>query len=286
MDFIDTFIQNHPYKKVVVDGKERGYLVGGKGNATLLIFLGAGQDALSCYDLIDAFENKYKVIAINYNNLRSLQEFYDYVNAILKKENVKTLYIYGLSIGGFLAQHYLRQYKDKVSKVILCQSGSTKSKTVINHVAIPGKILYFFLPIIPISLFRNFLTKIAGRVQSGQKDVLKLYKKYSTKENLERRTELFNKTGYNFLTRDYLESIYHLGIGIEKNEKNFTKRDLDNWKGKILIIKTDNDPLAQDGGMFKKYYPNAKVVTFTETGHLTSFIRFEEIVKVIQNFLN
>jgi pimeloyl-ACP methyl ester carboxylesterase len=286
MNFIDTFIQKHLPKTILVGDNKRSYIVGGKGTTALFILPGSGQDALSCYDLIDAFETKYKVIAINYNNLRSLQEFYDYVSAILKAEHVDTLYIYGLSVGGFLAQHYVRQYRDNVSKVIISHAGTTRSKTVITKIAIPGKILHFFLPIVPIGIFRTLLTKIGGRVQSGQKDVKKLYSKYSTKQNLERRTELFNITGFNFLTRDYLESIYHLGIDMERNEKNFTIRDLASWKGKMLIIRTDNDPLAQDGGVFKQYYPDAKVITFKETGHLTPFVRFEEMIKVIQNFLN
>lgn len=286
MNFMERFIQDHSVRHILSDKKKRSYLVGGKGDALLLILPGSGQDALSCYDLMDKFENKYKTIAINYNNLRSLQEFYDYINAILEKEKVKTLYIYGLSLGGFLAQHYVRKYKDKVSKLILSHTGSTKSKTIIRKVSIPGKILHFFLPIIPINLFKNVLLKTGGKVQSGQKDVKKLYEKYSTKENLERRIQHFNKTGFNFLTRDYLESVYHMGIDMEKNEKKFTNNDLADWKGKILIIKTDNDPLAQDNGIFKIYYPTAKVTTYTKTGHLTPFVRFEEMTNKIQSFLS
>jgi pimeloyl-ACP methyl ester carboxylesterase len=286
MDYIDKFIQDHPIQKIIVDDKVRKYIVGGSGDITLLVLPGSGQDGLSCYDLVDRFEKKYEVIAIYYDNLRSLQEFYDYINSILEKEKVKTLCIYGLSLGGFLAQHYVRKFKNKVSKLILSHTGSTKSKTVIRKVAIPGKILHFFLPILPINLFKNFLIKIGGRVQSGQKDVKKLYEKYSTKENLARRIQHFNKTGFNFLTRDYLESIYHMGIDMEKNEKFFSNNDLKDWKGKILVIRTDNDPLAQDNGMFKIYYPTAKVITYTKTGHLTPFVRFEEMANEIQKFLN
>jgi pimeloyl-ACP methyl ester carboxylesterase len=285
MDFLDEFIVNHPYKDIVINNIKRNYLVGGTGNTALVIFPGGGQDALSCYDLIDAFENKYKVISINYDHLRNLQEFYDYVNAILSKEHIQKLTIYGLSIGGFLAQHYLRNYKERISKVIISHAGTTKSKTIITKVAIPGKILHFFLPIIPVSLFRKFLTSIGGKIQSGQKNVKSLYKNYSTKKNYDNRVLLLEKSGFNFLTRDYLESIYHLGIDMQQKEKKFRQNDLKDWKGKILILRTDNDPLAQDDGMFKVYYPQANVITFTETGHLTPFVRFEEMVIKIDNFL-
>lgn len=59
---------------------------------------------------------------------------------------------------------------------------------------------------------------------------------------------------------------------MEKKEKHFTSRDLSDWKGKLLIIRTDNDPLAQDDGVFKRYYPTARVISFNETGHLTPFL--------------
>ena len=58
------------------------------------------------------------------------------------------------------------------------------------------------------------------------------------------------------------------------------------WKGRVLIIRTDNDPLAQDDGVFKEYYPQAIIHTFHDSGHLTPFVRFEEMAQVIDKFLH
>lgn len=285
MGFLEKFYAGHPLRQVTVNGKTFDYLAGGDSETAFLIFPGAGQNALSCYDLIDAFEDKYKVIATNITGLSGLEEFLEYVDQILEKEKVKKVILYGLSLGGFLVQHYLRRHPDLISKVIISHSSSTKSPHIINNIYRPGRILHFFLPILLVKLLRYLTVKFAGPVQTGHANVLALYQKYSTSENLERRREYLKLLSYNFWDRQYLESFYHIGMDLLEAEKKFTKDDLKDWHGKILILETDNDPLAKDDGILRKIYPQAKVYTFHETGHLTAFIQFENMVKVIKNFL-
>lgn len=235
--------------------------------------------------MIDAFEQTFKAIAVNYEGFSTVQSFFEYVNGILKKEKIEHVILYGLSLGGFLAQHYVRRYGSTVNALILSHAGTTKSKTIIRKVIIPGKIIFFFLPVIPQTVLNFFFISLAGRVQSGNSDLLRVYRKYSTVENLERRRDIAGKSSFSMVGKDYLRSIYYLGTDMEKLEKGFSTRDLSNWKGKILIIRTDNDPLAQDDGMFVQYYPQATIHTFHGTGHLTPFIRSEEMIHVIKEFL-
>ncbi len=281
MTFIADFFENHPIKKI-----GRGeYIVGGKGKVGFLVFPGSGQDANACFDLVDEFEKKYKAIAVSYTNFYDLGSFFEFVNEVLEKEGVDKVTIYGLSLGGFLAQHYVRRFPETVESIILSHSSTTQSKTTIRRVIRPGKFVYQFLPFIPQRLLNRFVLPVAGRVQAGNSNLKTIWNKYSTKENLERRIEFGKRTTFVMIDKDYLKTVHSLGTEMERLEKKFTPHDLDDWKGKILVIRTENDPLAQDDGMFMKWYPNAKVVTFQETGHLSAFIRFEEMVKVIQNFL-
>lgn len=277
MDFIDAFLNNHPLNKIG-NGE---YIVGGKGKTAFLIFPGSGQDALSCFDLVNEFEKKYKAIAISYSGFYDLDSLFKFVNQILEKERVSKIVLYGLSLGGFIAQHYVRRFPNKVETLILSHSASTKSKTVISKIIRPGKLFYRFVRLIPQKILNKFFIPVAGRIQSGKSDYISLYHQYSSKENLERRVKFAKKNTFSMIDKSYLKTVYSIGIEMEKLEKKFDAHDLDNWKGKILILRTDNDPLAQDDGLFKKYYPHAKVVTFEKTGHLTPFIRFEEMARVI-----
>lgn len=281
MTFVDNFISQHPLKKI----GNWEYIVGGEGKTAFLIFPGSGQDALSCYDLIDVFEKEYKAIAISYTGLYDLDSLFNFVNEILEKEKVDKVMLYGLSLGGFIAQHYIRRFPDKVSVLILSHTASTKSKTIIKRVIRPGKLLYRLIPFIPQRILNRIFIPIAGRVQSGKSNFMSLYRKYSTTENLQRRTELAKRSSFSMIDKEYLKTVYSLGIEMEKLEDKFTTNDLNSWLGKILILRTNNDPLVQDDGWFKKYYPEAKVVSFENTGHLTPFIRFEEMVRVIKEFI-
>lgn len=228
----------------------------------------------------------YKAIAISYTGFYDMDSLFKFVNSVLDKEKIDKVILYGLSLGGFLAQHYIRRFPNKVATLILSHSGSTKSKTVIRKVSRPGKIFYKVMRIIPQKFLNKIFIPVAGRLQSGKSNFRPLYDKYSTKENLDRRIEFSKENTFTMIDKNYIKTVYSLGTEMERLENLFSPNDLNNWRGKILILRTDNDPLAQDDGMFKKYYPKATVVSFKETGHLTPFIRYEEMAKIIQNFLN
>lgn len=286
MTFVDEFIKKHPVKSLTADSVTGEYITGGKSETGFLIFPGGGQDIYSSYDLIDAYEKKYRVISLSITGFYDLKTFFTFVNKILDVEKINKIIIYGLSLGGFIAQHYVRVNKKRVIKLILVHTASTKSKTVIKKVIIPGKIAYFFLPIIPLALLRFLVNKNGGKAQAGHSDILGLWKKYSSKINLERRTEFIKRFGLDFLNREYLNSFYRLGTNMEREEKNWNGDVFSGWSKNILIVKTADDPLAQDDGMFKKYYPEAKEYIFHGTGHLTPFIQFEKMRQVIDDFID
>ncbi|HBR79120.1 MAG TPA: hypothetical protein DEA46_01680 [Candidatus Moranbacteria bacterium] len=215
----------------------------------------------------EAYENKYKVISLSITGFSDLKTFFTFINKLLEVEKVKKVIVYGLSLGGFIVQHYVKANREKVIKLILSHTATTKSKPVIKKVMIPGKILHFFLPIIPISFLRYLVKKNAGKIQAGHSNILDLWKKYTSKSCLEKRTEFSNRFGLDFLNKDYLNSFYRLGTNMEREEKTLNEDILKDWSENILIIKAIDDPLAQDNGMLKKYYPKAKEYIFNGTGH-------------------
>jgi pimeloyl-ACP methyl ester carboxylesterase len=286
MSFVDEFIKKHPEKTLKISNITGKYIIGGKSTTGFLIFPGGGQDMYSSYDLIEAYENKYKVISLSITGFLDLKTFFTFINRILEKEKINKVIVYGLSLGGFIAQHYVKSNREKVIKLILSHTATTKSKPVIKIVMIPGKILHFFLPIIPISLLRYLVKKNAGRIQAGHSNILNLWKKYASKINLEKRTKFGNRFGLDFLNRKYLNSFYLLGINMEREEKKWGTNILKDWSKNILIIKAIDDPLAQDNGMLRKYYPKAKEYVFNGTGHLTPFIQTEKMRQVINDFIS
>ncbi len=283
--FVDNFIREHPWQQIKIGKESFYYLSGGQGRSVFLIFPGSGQDALSCYDLISGFEDRYKVIALQYRSIYSMELFFEYVIEVLKKEKADKVVLYGLSLGGFLAQHFLRKYPQMVQSLIISHAGSTKSKTIRRRVAMPAVILYPVIRVIPQRLLKIAVRRIANFLQSRTTNVRGLYGKYSSLSDYDLRVIFAHRSSFTMADKKYLKSIFNLGKDLEKKEKKFNREDLSSWNGKILILRTDNDPLAQDDGIFKEYYPDASVVTFSDTGHLTPFIRSKEMIMKIKSWL-
>ncbi|MBI2617710.1 alpha/beta hydrolase [Candidatus Gottesmanbacteria bacterium] len=284
MAYIHKFYSSHPLKTIIIHNKNWEYIVCGRGIGTLLLFPGGGQTAQSNFQLIDAFKNKYKVISPTIYDVDSIDEFCYAINKILEKENSSKVIIYGLSIGGMMAQSYVRRNKDNVIKLIISHAPAPKSKTYKEKIIRPITFLNTILPFIP-NYFIQFMSKrFAGWFQGvSRKDHLRL-KPEINKVTEELQTYFIGEFYKKYFNKKLLKTWIKLHLNFYNNE-NFLPDDLSDWKGEILILRTDNDPLAQDDGEFKRLYPKAHVYTFHNTGHLTFYYQFENMVEVMRKFL-
>lgn len=280
---MENFYFSHPIKKVTIDGNKWEYITCGKGEKTLLVFPGGGQTAQLNFNIIKEMENEFKIIAVTIHSIDSIDEFNKAVNHILEKESAGKVYLYGLSIGALLAQSYLRRNKERIEKVILSHGCAPGSLTYEKKVIRPLRIIKIFSPVIPEWLIKLITKKFAGQVQRGfkNKPILPPRLDGQTLKLLKTFTDDFYE---NYLDKRLLKTWINLHLDFYNNEK-FCANDLNGWKGKILILRTDNDPVMQDDGEFKKLYPHALVHTFKGTGHLSFYYKSDEMIKIMKNFL-
>lgn len=275
---------SHIIKRINIRGKEWEYISCGKGKITFLMFPGGGQTAQSNYKLIDSFKNEFKVICPTIYDVDSIGEFCESINEILKKEKADKIYLYGLSIGGMMAQSYVRRNKERVLKLIISHAPAPKSPKFIQNVILPLKLLNIVLPFVPNKLIHYFAKKYAGRFQGVSGNYHQKYMKQLDEEEKKLLVHLVNEFYEKYLTKRLLITWIRLHFDYIHHEK-FTQNDLIGWNGKILILQTDNDYLTEDGGEYAKLYPKAEVYTFHGTGHLTFQYQFEKMKEVIGKFL-
>lgn len=279
----EDFYSTHPLKRITFDNNKWEYISCGKGKKTLLIFPGGGQTAQINFNIIRELENEYRIIAITIYSVDSIDEFNKAVNKILGDENVGKVYLYGLSIGGLLAQSYLRRNKAKVERVILSHATAPASPSYQKKIIRPLKALRIFLPAIPDKIIKLITKKFARKVQGISKNEAIPAPQFDT-ETME-LLKVFTDDFYNnYLDKRLLKTWVSLHLDFYNNEK-FSPDDLNDWNGEILILRTDNDPLMQDDDEFKRLYPNAQVHTFKGTGHLSFYYKFEEMMMVMKKFL-
>lgn len=273
-----------PLKTISINNKTWEYISTGNGEITFLMFPGGGQTAQSNYQLIDAFKKKYKVICPTIYDVDSIEEFCNAIDKILRNENTTKIYLYGLSIGGMMAQSYIRRNKERVLKLIISHAPAPGSSNYFRYVILPLKLLSIILPFIPDRLIRYLARRFAGKYQGvdGEKhsENMKKIKDEDQKLLFHFANEFYDK----YLTKRLLTTWIRLHFDYYQNEK-FTPVDLSDWKGKILILRTDNDYLTDDGGEYSTIYPQAQVYTFYGTGHLTFQYQFEKMKEVISKFI-
>lgn len=281
----EKFYLSHLLRRINVGGIDWEYIISGKGDKTIVIFPGGGQTAQGNFRLIEELERKYKVIAINIYNCDSIDDFNSVINKILETEKVNKVNLYGLSLGGLLAQSYLLRNKNRVESIILSHACTPKSITYKNKIIKPLRLLKVFLPLIPFLVIKWFTITFAKRFQGGSnKSHNEIISKLDPR-TVELNTLFLQEFRNKYLTKRILTTWINLHLDFYNNEK-FSNNTFKDWRRRVLIIRTDNDPLMQDEGDFKIVYPNAKVYTLKSTGHLTFYYKFDEIVRVIKKFLN
>ncbi len=279
-DLLHKFYKEYPIKTANVGKKTWEYIACGIGKETLLLLPGGGQTAQGNFRLIQAFEKKYRIIVPTIYNVDTIEEFCFAINTILKKEKVKRIILYGLSIGGLMAQSYIKRNKEKVTTLIIFHACTPKSQLYRRKI-VPLLKLSFLLPFVPVGIFSSFLKHFAGKLQGAPKQKIDTSTKNETQ--IISLTKLFtNEFFEKYLTKRLLTTWSNLHKDFIK--ESFSSQDFFDWKGKVLILRSDDDPLMQDEGDFKKVYPQASTYTFHHTGHLTYYYQFPQMVKVMQNF--
>lgn len=280
---IEEFYRDHPIQTLEIKNTKWEYISCGNGKETILIFPGGGQSAQANFRLIEALESKYKVIACTIYNVDSISDFCFAINSILRKEKIEKVILYGLSIGGMMAQSYLKRNPEKVSLLILSHCCTPRSSMYKKKVLQPLLLLNIFLPLIPSPFISFFSKHFAGKLQgvSNQTNVMNSEDQEKVEKLTKEFTIEFRET---YLNKKLLKTWINLHKDFSK--ENFSEKDFSNWKGKILILRSDNDPLVQDEGDVKHVYPNATVYVFHGSGHLTYYYQFPSMIKEINDFLN
>jgi pimeloyl-ACP methyl ester carboxylesterase len=272
---LKEFRRAHPVKRLTFGGEQWEYIACGRGEQTLLLLPGALSVGESTFPIITAFENEYWIIAPSYALSSTMTGLCEGITCILEAEGVNQAHVLGGSYGGLVAQYFVRKFPDKVCSLVLSHTFLMNLK-----LAKPLKIASKLFPMLPQSLFVSLLR-------------LRLNKMLlSTLRRLKHTEYEFWKAYLN----EAIASDRFREVAIHQNkcllelarEPQFTADDLNKWRGKILIIDSEDDPAipAKDRDLLKKTYPQAQVHTFLDAGHASSILKPEEVFSVIKNFLS
>ncbi|MDD3722837.1 MAG: alpha/beta fold hydrolase [Lutibacter sp.] len=250
-------------KKIIIDGVNWEYYVGGNGDKTILFLHGMGGSYNLWWQQVTEFEKDYKVITYSLpESISSLENASEGILKILETENIDKFYAVGTSMGGYIAQYLVSIVPNRIEKAIF---GNTfpPNNLIAKENAKKSKIIPY-LPELLISKLGE--KKLNEEIVPAAKNspLLKSFLKSLP----------FNKQ--QFINRYHIVidrfSIFPDNYEIKRIPK--------------LIIESDNDPLIQPELQvkIKELYANAEVVTFHNEGHFPYINASEAYNKILRNF--
>lgn len=241
----------------------------------LMILNGGGGLAESFFPQILGLSAQFRVIAPNIpHQLKSMEQVIDGLSTLLNALEIPRTHIYGASLGGHIAQVFIRKHYARVRDVILSHTAIPTEK-----LATKTQMQYRMLQVYP-SFFikRIFEQSIRIAIENSPVDI----------DDRERSFWLtyFDLQYLNRITKSHIVSRAAIARDYFKNF-TFHSSDLSYWDGRILILESAQDELYDEGerGALISMYPRAWIHTFDDYTHLATILAYRQSNDLIAGFL-
>lgn len=250
--------------KLEVDGVMWEYISVGSGAETFVFLHGM----TGAYDIwwqqILRLQANYKVIAVTYPAVDTLEVLSEGVIAILDQERVDKANLVGTSLGGYLAQYLIATHPERVSRAVLANTFPPNDILRQDNATVGA-----LLPFLPGWVIKRTL------LQSVDESIFPASQ---------------NDTFTRAYLRDLISSrvskaqvVARYGCVVEE----FTPIDPLAHGIPILIIEADNDPLVNETlrAQLRQVYPSSILVTLEDVGHFPYLNQAEAYTKLLTDFL-
>jgi 3-oxoadipate enol-lactonase len=262
-DELRPFQAAHVESTVHVAGQHWKYSLSGRGDDALVLLPGyaPGTDALQT---VSELGDRWRVLRPTYPCVSTIEELVDGVAGILDYEEIYQAHVLGLSLGGMVAQCFVRRYPDRTDRLILCDTVAPdrgmarrwKATLAVLSLlpervvlSVPGRWMPYTTPGLP------------QRVSSGKPLALQ-----SPKERI--------------------LSEYRLLVDFAQNYE-FAPDDLADWGGRVLIIEPDaaDTVHVRARTALRKLYPQARAYTISSSSLLAVGGERQEYIAEVRAFL-
>lgn len=227
----NTFVENNHLKTLEIMGKEWQYLLSGQGNYTLVFLPGIIGKKGIYFKYLETLADHYKVIALDYPIVESLEELVTGVHKIIQYETVEKVIIFGQDFGGIVGQLMVEQYPDEIDSLILMNSSTNyeglPKKNIRGNVAS----LKRFLNMTKGFSYNGFKKKLKKRIGQGIMD--------AGVKNPEAWAPFYQEM-LESTSRGEMVSSHYCAMMFWK-EHQFTMDSFSSYQGSVLIIESEVD---------------------------------------------
>jgi len=266
---LQAFRATHPRERVDLSGTAWSYLSGGKGTETILILPGGERIGDVAFPLFQEFEQEYRCLYPSFPPFSTMGALVDGLAALLDRLSIEQVILFAASFGGDVGQCFVRKYPDRVSKLILLNTGIPDER--LGRATKRAKPL---VTVIPLGIVRFLIWKLLGKALSVRPE-----------EQVFWQAMMHELVAH--LTRSDMVSSFDETIDYRLNY-HFSPNDLETWPGNVLILQSDDDPATKPAMRMalRKLYPRAEVHTFHQAGHTPFLSQPDEFYPRVRTFLH
>ena len=263
-----AFRAEHPREQITLSGIVWSYLLGGQRSETLLILPGGERIGDVAFPLFQHFEQEYRCLYPSYPPLATMEALIDGLAALLDRLSIERVILFAASFGGDVGQCFVRKYPDRVSKLILLNTGIPDER--LGRATKRGKPL---VTLLPAGVLRALVSAALGKALAVPPEE-KVFWRALLRELVAQ------------LTRADLVSSFDDSIDYRLNS-HFSPADLATWPGKVLILQSDDDPATKPAmrQALSNLYPQAQAHTFHQAGHTPFLSQPDEFYPLVSAFL-
>ena len=258
-----AFREAHPAQILEVDGQPWEYLAFGEGDETILFLHGMTGAADIWWRPMSALSDRYRVVAVTYPSVDSLEAMSRGALAVLDQLGVEQTNLVGSSLGGYFAQYLAATHPERVRSVVFANTFPPN-----EIIAEKNKTIGALLPYLPEWLVLNVLRgSFYGSV-------------YPAAGNSELVLAYMLEQSYGRMSKAQVVGRFHGVID------PFTAPDVAALGIPVMIIEADNDPLVEEvlREQLKAVYPDAEVHTLHAVGHFPYLNDADEYIALLTAF--
>lgn len=272
---LSTFRQTHPLQSISMVRTSWTYYDTGGDKFPLLLLHGGGGFAEAMFPQIMGLAERHRVIAPNIP--ATLHQFDDVINGLsilLNALNIEKIHLYGISLGGHIAQVFIRRQFDRIQDMILSHT-AIPCEHLAQKSAMQKNLLRMYPSSILIPMFkrntRNQITSASVSISDEEREFW---------------IDYFDGQYDNLITKRHILSRAHL-MSEYFQQFAFTSSDLNYWEGRQLILESSHDDVYEEGdrGALIAMYPRTWTHTFEGYPHLATILAHQETVEIIIDFL-
>lgn len=251
----------------------------GRDMGTPIILLNHWAAVLDNFDpyIVDELAKHYRVIAVDYRGIGyssgvapiSIGEMADDVIGFIKELGFETVYLFGFSLGGMVAQEVVRKAPNVISKLILAGTGPAGGKGINKVGAVSWPLIIKALLTLRDPKYNLFFTQSENSKQAAKEFLARLKERKNDRDKGPSPRAFLNQ----------LKAVEDWG--------NQSPQDLGAINIPVLIANGDNDLMVPTENTFDmaKRIKGAELVIYQDAGHGGIFQYHKEFTETALAFL-